>query len=243
MFIIYGSRHYGQIDTQGGQFQLTRFAHIYWLPLIPIGTLWVTGQVGDGYQGHTVGWSARSVLAGYARTWGPIIAVIAAVQGTLNGILTAVILAALTAWTWTWHARKGAREQRRGDVHAAAFGTRCDPLSMPRELAYSLRSDIDKRWAQASQGRTPEDLARMGTADPAQAALAYAALRLAARTSVGAAAKQLRALSEKLLDIAARPAVAPTFGGPYRAEAAAAPAPAPAANVVEGTRFEPPMAQ
>ncbi len=238
MFIVYGSRYYGLIDHRAGQCQLTRFAHVYWLPLFPIGTMWVTGTVNDGYQGHTVGWSARSVLAGYARTWGPIVAVLAGAQLSLTGILIAIIAAAITAWTWTWFALHSAREQRRSDCHFDTYGTRCDPLRMPRQLAYSLRTEIDRRWAEAAAGRPPGDLAPLGAADAAQAALAYATQRLAARTSLGERSRHARQVSEKLLDLIDRPGPAPLFGAPYRAEAVAAVSAVP--TVVEGTRMEPP---
>ena len=72
MIVIYGTRHYGVVDERGGEYALTRFAHIYWLPLFPVGSMWVTRTTEDGYRGHTIGLSGKSVLAGYARVWGPI---------------------------------------------------------------------------------------------------------------------------------------------------------------------------
>jgi len=240
MLIIYGSRWCGQVDTQEGQCQLTRFAHIYWLPILPIGTMWATSQVDKSYQGHKVRWSWRSVLAGYARFWGPVVALFGIARLSLDGALVATIAASLCAWSWTWYGVRGAREQRRSDHHAAAYGTRCDPLRMPRQLAFSLRTEVDRAWAAASGGRTPEDVARLGANDPAEAALAYATMRLVARTAVGPAAQVARATSEKLLDATASVTVAE--GSPYRATPVAAPvtpaAPRRSDSIIEGTRLE-----
>jgi hypothetical protein len=230
MLIIYGSRWCGQVDTQEGQCQLTRFAHIYWMPILPVGTMWATSKVDKGFQGHKVRWSWRSVLAGYARFWGPVVTLFGIAQLSLDGALTATIAASLCAWSWTWYGVRGEREQRRSDHHAAAYGTRCDPLRMPRQLAFSLRTEVDRAWAAASDGRTPEDVARLGATAPGEAALAYATLRLAARTAVGDAAKLARATSEKLLDASVRAPVADA--GPYRA------APVVASPIIEGTRVE-----
>jgi hypothetical protein len=236
MLIIYGTRWCGVVDDCDGQHQQTRFAHLYWMPLFPVATMWVTGQVAGGQQGHKARWSWRSVLAGYLRCWGPVVALFGLARWNLDGALVATIAASLTAWSWSWRALHGARARRRSDLHAAHYGTRCDPLRMPRQLAYSLRSDVDRRWAEASNGRTPEDIARLGSSDPAEVALAYATLRLVARTAVGAAAAQARATSDRLLD-AATPRVDATAAGPYRSDPSAAPA-ARVPGIVDGTRFE-----
>src|SRR6185369_5547642 len=178
MIVIYGTRFYGQVDSHSGQHQLTKFFHIYYVPLVPVGTLWVTRELDSGYGGHAVQMSGKSVLAGYARVWGPLAAIGAIATGSVGGILAAGAVAALSAWTWTWRSVRDAREKRRSDFHLAAFGTRCDPLKMEDRLASVLQADVAERWAQVADGSTPEDIARLGAANPAQAVLAYASLRL-----------------------------------------------------------------
>ena len=54
---------------------------------------------------------------------------------------------------------------------------------MDRDLASQLQTQVAQRWADVSDGNSPEDIARLGAANPAQAVLAYASLRLAARRS------------------------------------------------------------
>jgi hypothetical protein len=216
MIVIYGTRFYGEVDSHGGQRQLTRFFHIYYVPLVPVGTLWVTRDAERGYNGHAVRMSGRSVLAGYARVWGPVAAVGALIAGSVGGFLAAVGLLGLMAWTWTWRSVHGPREQRRSDFHLLAYGTRCDPLRMEDELAASLQPHVARRWAEVADGNSPEDVARLGAANPAQAVLAYASLRLAARLAPEDHARRLSLEdSERILDaVKQTPAL---DGGPYRA--------------------------
>jgi len=216
MIVIYGTRDYGEIDSYGGQRQLTRFFHIYWVPLVPVGTTWVTRDVDNGYRGHSVALSARSVVAGYARVWGPVAAIGAVVAGSVGGLVAAGGLIALSAWTWTWRSVRSARERRRSDYNQLAFGTRCDPLQMDARLASVLQADVAERWAQVADGNTPEDVARLGAANHAQAVLAYASLRLAARLAPGDHARSAREASERILDALKDVNEAALEGGPYR---------------------------
>jgi hypothetical protein len=215
MIVIYGTRFYGKVDNHDGQHQLTRFFHIYYVPLVPVSTMWVTRTTGQGYSGHDVKMSLRSVVAGYARVWGPVAAVGALATGSVAGAAVAVGAGALAAWSWTWRSLRGAREQRRSDFHLLAFGTRCDPIKMSEPLASNLQAAIARRWAEVSEGSSPEDVARLGATSPAQAVLAYASLRLAARLAPGAHAHEAHAASERILDaIKDTPSLE---GGPYRA--------------------------
>lgn len=215
MIVIYGTRFYGQVDGYGGQRQLTKFFHIYYVPLVPVDTLWVTREEEGGrYRGHAVKMSGRSVLAAYARVWGPIAAAGSFLAGSVGGFVAGAALLAVAGWTWSWRSVRSAREQRRSDFHLLAFGTRCDPLQMDPELAAQLSAQVAQRWAEVADGNAPEDIARLGAANPAQAVLAYASLRLAARLAPGDAAAASRAASERILDaVKETPALE---GGPYR---------------------------
>jgi hypothetical protein len=214
MIVIYGTRFYGEVDRHGDQRQLTRFFHLYYVPLVPVGTLWVTRNIESGYGGHAVAMSGRSVVAGYARVWGPLAAVAAIATGSIGGLVAASALAGLCAWSWTWRSLRSARERRRSDFHLLALGTRCDPLRMEPELASVLQADVAKRWAQVADGRSPDDVARLGATSPLQAVLAYASLRLAARLAPGDHARAARQASERVLD--AIRDVNELEGGPYR---------------------------
>lgn len=215
MLVIYGTRFYGEVDSYGGQRQLTRFFHIYYMPLLPVDTLWVTRDLDEGHSGHPVKMSGRSLLAGYTRVWGPVAAIGAFLAGSVSGMVIAGALVALSVWTWSWRSVRSAREQRRSDFHLLAFGTRCDPLKMDDDLASTLQNHVSERWAEVADGNSPEDIARLGAATPAQAVLAYASLRLAARLAPGDDARRSLDASERVLDaIKDRPTL---DGGPYRA--------------------------
>jgi len=219
MIVIYGTRFYGEVDGHGGQRQLTKFFHLYYVPILPVSTLWVTRDLPRGYQGHGVAMSGRSVLAAYARVWGPIAAVGSAVAGGGLGIVAAGAFAAVTAWTWTWRSLRSHRERRRSDFHLLAFGTRCDPLKMDSQLASVLQADVAGRWAHVAGGSTPEDVARLGAANPAQAVLAYASLRLAARLAPRGPAREALDASERILDAIRDTDPTALEGGPYRSTA------------------------
>lgn len=83
MLIIYGTRNAGVIDRCGGTYLSTRFFHIYWLPLIPLGTQLVLDEPGN--RAISVGMSGRSVLAAYLRTWG-VVAALACGAAALGGL-------------------------------------------------------------------------------------------------------------------------------------------------------------
>ena len=68
--IVFGTRHYGKVDEIDGLGYIkTRFAHIWFLPLLPLGSMFVVSEEGDGVQGLKVGLSGRSVVAAWSRTW------------------------------------------------------------------------------------------------------------------------------------------------------------------------------
>ena len=216
MIVIYGTGFYGQVDSRGGQAQLTKFFHLYYVPIFPVGTIWATQHLDEGYQGHAVRMSGRSVLAAYARVWGPLAVVAAVIAGGLGGLAVAIGAGALCAWSWTWRSLRDPRERRRSDLNLIAFGTRCDPLRMPDPLASSLQRPTAERWALVAEGSTPEDVARLGAASPVQQVFAYASLRLAARFAPGEHARAALTASERILDAAKDVDETALEGGPYR---------------------------
>ena len=219
MFLIFGTAFYGQVDGHGGQHQLTRFFHVYYAPLFPVGTVWATHRLEGHYRGHEVEMSGRSVLAGYARVWGPLAAIAAFAAGGPGGAIAAAGLLGLCALSWTWRSLRDPREQRRSDFHLLAFGTRCDPLRMPHGLASDLQPRVAECWAEVADGSTPEDVARLGAANLHQAVFAYASLRLAARLAPGEHAGAARAASDRILDAIKDVDETALEGGPYRSTA------------------------
>src|SRR5262249_37941953 len=156
----------GKVDQHDGQYALTRFVHVYGLPLFPVSALWVSHEG----VGHSMKMSGKSVLAGYIRTWSLLIAGLGVVGVVpLWAALVSVVAGALS---WASRDLPGARDKRRSDFNVAAYGTRCEPRLLPDDLAASLREEANRRWARLSDGQSPGDVARFGTDDVDRAAAA-----------------------------------------------------------------------
>jgi hypothetical protein len=212
MIVIWGTRNAGKIDQREGQYALTRFAHVYWMPLFPVSAIWVTR---DGV-GHTMKMSGRSVLAGYARAWGVVVAALG-VAG-LVPLVPAVVAASLTALSWAWKDVTTPAHKRRSDLNQLAFGTRCEPKLLPGELAEGIKIELGQRWALISEGQSPDEVARFGTDDPQRAATAYGLLRLEALTLPAHQAREAEGLANRIAE-GTRDKLQITEGGPYRSSA------------------------
>ena len=195
MIIFYGTRRTGKVSAREGQYAVTRFAHVYYLPLFPIAGLWITGAD----RGHVAKVSWKSVIAGYARTWGPLLglgAMFTGPAGVVAGIGCVVASAATLAWS---HVRTPSA-QRRSDLNQLAFGTRCEPDLLPRELVDALRPELEARWGEIANGQSPSDVARFGTDDVQRAAVAYGVLRLSALSLPRAQASEAEADAARIAD-------------------------------------------
>lgn len=209
MIVVWGTRTAGKVDQREGQYALTRFAHVYWIPLFPVSAMWVTGNG----VGHTTKLSAKSVVAGYARTWGPILGA-AGIAG-LVGLPIAVAAVALTGIAWAWKDVSTDSAKRRSDLNQLAFGTRCDPKLLPGEVAEGIKLELDHKWALISNGQSPDEVAKFGTDDLERAACAYGLLRLAALRLSGEQARDAESHAARLADgIRDKLQLGP--GGPYR---------------------------
>src|SRR5450631_2860639 len=99
MIIYYGTRMYGSVDQVGTASVRTRFFHISFLPIVPLGSYAVLDQ-GSGaantFRGIPIGLHGRSVLAGYLRVWGFVGAIGAAVAAYTEIPREPDLLAAMT---------------------------------------------------------------------------------------------------------------------------------------------------
>jgi len=99
MVIVWGTTHAGKVDeVPGGMFHVvTRFGHLYYIPLIPTGSFVVLEKNADGgFSGAEIPLSGKSMLAGWIRG-GSLVAMIAAVIFTVIFAIDAN--AAPFAWT------------------------------------------------------------------------------------------------------------------------------------------------
>jgi len=220
--IIYGVRNYGRVEDHGGEYATTQFFHLWFAPLIPTGSSWITGAAPSGEVGHSIKLHWKSVAAGYLRVWGAVAAVANAIAGMqtahLGHFIVAAIAGALCAWSWSWRRLRTDAARRRSDFNFVAFGTRCEPRRMNPELRGIAKRDLDRRWDARKPDLTPNDVAKHGARDPGEAVIAYGLLRLGAveRGKPGASED---ADADRILDGAHVPT--DTGDGPYRATPAA----------------------
>src|SRR4051812_10326395 len=155
MVIIYGRRAYGRVDAHGGEYAHTTFAHLWYMPLFPIQSYWIT-QDGEAPLGFEIGFHGRSVLAAYLRMWAPLAAIACLATGAP---FIGAAFAALGVWAWLW---RRAPASRRSDFNLVAYGTRCEPSRMPREMRDRVKRSLDSRWEGLALGKPPEDIAQFG---------------------------------------------------------------------------------
>ncbi len=214
MVIIFGRRSYGRVDAHGGEHAQTTFAHVYYMPIVPVSSFWVTQDLGATVRGYSIRTSGKSIAAAYLRCWGPIAALAVLATGSVGGYFAAAGLAAASAWAWSWRSLRGTLAHRRSDFQLLAFGTRCDPERMPSDMREKLKQALDARWAALDVARSPDDVADHGASSTREAVIAYGLLRLAsidapreARIRAGAAAKRILDGTREALSVG---------DGPYR---------------------------
>jgi hypothetical protein len=68
MLLIWGSKLYGKVDEVPGMFHVeTRFGHLWFIPLIPMGSHLIFQKQGSSFVGMPVGLSMKSVLMAWGR--------------------------------------------------------------------------------------------------------------------------------------------------------------------------------
>jgi hypothetical protein len=231
--IIYGVRPYGTVDAYGGEYAETSFFHIWFVPLVPTSSHWITNQTAEGSSGYSIDMYGKSVVAGFLRVWGPLLALgtfVAGFAGNPIMLLISALAIAATVWTWTWRNVRSEAAKRRSDFNLVAFGTRCEPRRMTKELQAAFKSSLDARWDERKPDRTPNDIARHGTKDADDAVIAYGLLRLAG-VMRGRAGREEDADADRILD-GAHSTLA-VGEGPYREGVQAAPLTGSLATVVQ----------
>ncbi len=210
MIIFYGSRAYGRVDGHGGEHAQTSFAHVYYMPLFPLQSHWITDTRDGSTRGFQIRAHGKSILATYLRMWGPVVAVACLASGDVAAMLVGAAFAALTVWAWTW--RRG-RASRRSDFNLVAYGSRCEPRRMTTGMRAQLKTALDARWERLALGRPPDDVAQYGAKNLDEAATAYGLLRLAGVERRDATA---HAAADRIA--AGTYEAAPDSDGPYRAD-------------------------
>lgn len=143
MIIIYGVRLYGKVHARGGQYIATRFFHVYFLPIFPVGSVCVVGEKEGrkGSQEMGVPLDFLSILAAYLRTWAPIVGLFQWLQGNL--VLSALLLG-LYLLSWVWY---GVRGQPGSQLSAGASKSERERQRV-EALFRKLRPQLQEPWAE-----------------------------------------------------------------------------------------------
>jgi hypothetical protein len=89
MIIIWGEGNYGKVDVVPNLcYVTTRFFHLYYVPLLPLGSYVVVAgsEEGNGFRGVRTRLSFKSILAGWIRA----ALILSVVVGTLVGLVALV---------------------------------------------------------------------------------------------------------------------------------------------------------
>lgn len=170
-------RVFGKVDEYGGELAASTFVHLFRLPLIPTGSVWLTADH-EGYQARPIKLHARSVVAAYLRTWVPLLWWFAfSVDSTVGYVVAAAALAACF-WTWTWRMTHRLKIQRQNDFDLVALGTQCPPRRMRANDLQQLLTQQKANFARVTTDRNPDDIARFGSSNADELIAAYGLLRL-----------------------------------------------------------------
>lgn len=190
MIVIYGTRFYGKVRACGRSFVGTQFMHIYFLPLIPLGTKLVLEEVGGQYRTLKTDFSFKSMMAGYLRVWGPVALIVAlcigvgavqdlaedgealgmVVAGAFTGIVSLALLVG-TIVSWAFFGKLSDEEKRKHSVYALHTGYHVDPADMG-DARQNLRFSMMNVIAERAHGLS--SMGYRGPGDPQTAWASYA---------------------------------------------------------------------
>ena len=168
MIIVYGTRLYGTVERCGTSRIATRFFHIYGMPLLPLGSTLVTEEGEDNnYRGISLGLHLRSLVAGYARPWLPLLAVVmlvcawqdwktpAIADGSVSDAvileLCGIATLASAIWAWVRFGKLSLEERAQRMIYADFTGIPAD-VALLAEKHSSLRDTLLEQL----EKRTPE---------------------------------------------------------------------------------------
>lgn len=163
MIVVYGTRFYGTVEQCGEARIATRFFHLYYMPLIPLGTTLITQESSDGsYRGIPLGIELRSMLTAYARAWLPLAAfgfgiaamaawdeaAITGYGGPISTTLIALLAAAVSILAWVRVGRLDLDARAQRLLYRQFTGVAVDPARLGdvrKEVRERLHATVSER--------------------------------------------------------------------------------------------------
>jgi hypothetical protein len=195
--VPFPKRVFGKVDEYGGELAASTFVHLWVLPILPTGSLWITSAAGWPVA-RRIKWHGRSIAAAYLRAWVPIVWAWCLGVDTLTSYCGGAVALALYVWSWTWRMAHRERDQLVKDFDLVTTGSQCPPERLRGEDRQALLTSRQAELAKLARDRSPEDLARFGSSDAEELLAAYGALRLAAATHVPSG--PWRAAARRIID-------------------------------------------
>jgi hypothetical protein len=148
MIFIYGTHLYGKVDACNGAYRATRFVHLWYLPIFPVGSILVLGGAEPEVAQVATPFDTRSIFVGYMRPWSVVgglaslVAFLSALrtvvqtglyEDALRAAFWAIVLFACFALSIVAYAgigKLGHEEQERRRVYARATGYAVDPADL-----------------------------------------------------------------------------------------------------------------
>ncbi len=169
-FVVYGRRPYGRVERFDGTCVLTTFRHVWFLPILPMGSY--VQAIDESQPRKTpsdthaarvipIGYHRASILAGYLRTWSVVLLVctlLALVSGARQFVVSGVPIvvdasflvgALLCGWLLIGRISPTSAAQRR--VYAKFLGLPADVARLSPAQATDLRDVLVA--ALATEGR------------------------------------------------------------------------------------------
>jgi hypothetical protein len=193
----------GVIKQVAGQSICTRVFRVMSLPIVPLGMMFVTDDVGGKQSGYKVPFFSRvgltSLTAAYARAYLFVlaaIAVIALMKGSGGWGMTAfaAVTGALLLYFMNMGSSNGEARYRQL-LLGFATGAAAEPEWLEREAATSLTAQIEATLKQLSGQSELGELIRKREGDIRLAAVSYAVARYRTLRDPGAKALALEALA------------------------------------------------
>jgi len=188
--IHFGTQLYGRLHRPDGSYVATKFFHLSYLPLVPLGSFVVAGEDSHGFRGRARGLHVGSMLLGYFNVWGFLAALGLTALGVYDcgrdtvpwsdfvavpAAAIALMLLVIASWLWL-----GSRPRRSGRVLVPLLALGLPLLSMGSFFGYWWwdRHQHDLR-VEASRAHD-EEVTRRDTEAADRAAAAAAEQRKAA---------------------------------------------------------------